>query len=92
MSRFIVVNPELRCIQGDIACDSAARAVSKMEGLLSIATDNPTWDVYRAPAGFPAADAAYDGTDAALVALLASAGRPASFGNGRRAPMAALSA
>jgi hypothetical protein len=88
MSRFIVVNPELNCIQGDIACDSAAGAVRRMEGMLSLETLNATWDVYRAPAGFPPAESPYDGLDAALVSMLASTGRPASVGNARRAPVA----
>ena len=92
MDRFIVVNPELGCIQGDIACDSAARAVVRMEGLMTLETENEAWDVYRAPAGFPAADAPYDGRDAALLQMLSSGARPARVANGRRPAPAALTA
>jgi len=92
MSRFIVVNPDLARIQGDIACETAATAVGRMEGLMSLPTDNDAWHVYRAPAGFPSAEAPYRGDDAALLALLAAGGRPVSVGNARRPVPAALSA
>ncbi len=83
MQRFIVVNPEFACIQGDIMCASAPGAVAAVERNLTSDTDNATWQVFRAPAGFPAPGEAYSGLDADLLASLAAPIHTAA--NARRA-------
>lgn len=90
MNRFIVVNPEIAAIQGDIMCASAAAAVSRLEAHLTLDTDNASWDVYVAPAAFPASGASYDGLDAGLVAMLAAARPVLSAPNQRRAASLAM--
>ncbi len=87
MNRFIVVNPEIGAIQGDIVCASAAAAVARLETRLTLDTDNASWDVYVAPAAFPAA---YDGLDAGLLATLSAARPVLSAPNQRRATSLAM--
>ena len=85
MQRFIVLNPEDGYIQGDIMCASPAGAVASVERNLTSGTDNATWQVFRAPAGFPAPGEAYSGLDADLVATLSSLAPLHVAANARRA-------
>jgi len=85
MQRFIIVNPEAGAIQGDIMCGSAAAAVGRLEAALTAGTDNETWSVYHAPAGFPAPGQGYSALDAGLLALVASRPSLMTAPNGRRA-------
>lgn len=85
MNRFIVVNPVHGFIQGDIMCASPAGAVETLERNLTAGTNNPTWDVYRAPVGFPAPGETYSGLDVALVSALCACAPVQSVANRRRA-------
>jgi len=53
MSRFIVFNPDLRCIQGDVLADSPREAVDHLESGMQTITGNSEWHVYRAPSVYP---------------------------------------
>ncbi len=82
--RWIVINPALGWIQGDVHAATPAAAARIVEGMLSLPTDNDAWDVHEAPRGFPAQSDPYAGSDAALIASV-SATRGSTIQNGRRA-------
>ncbi len=68
--RYIVVNPDLAWIQGDLVAIGPREAVARMEGFLAGPTTNVEWRVHVAPDGFPAQHAPYAGNDPAVHAML----------------------
>lgn len=83
MNRYIVINPEAQWIQGDVVAASAQDAVAKTERWLTDGTDNAQWEVFPAPAGFPAQTDDYSGGDLALIAMVRSASAPKILSNSR---------